>query len=873
MTNFAKLICFVYILIHKTKKFKIRYMNKNIYTKFLLITFLLFCSMIVHAQSLFSYEGVVRDSVTQEAIPFVAIYVDGTTDGVLADEDGRFKVVTTKRPLKLKLSSMGYSKKTQVIPYQGKNIVIEMLPVGVELNEVVVKPKKEKYSKKNNPAVKFVEKIMAQQELTNPRRNPYYNYDKYERITLALNNFTEDTQSSLMFKKFPFLLEHIDTSEVSGKPILNVSIKEKYSEIQYRKEPKSEKEYVTGIKRAGLDDITDQESMQTFLEDIFREIDLYENDINILQNRFVSPLSRIATNFYKFYLTDTVDVSGEKCVELSFAPHNAQSFGFTGRIYVPLGDSTMFIKKVKMNIPPDINLNFIEQMYIAQEFEKAPDGSRLKVKDDMTLEISVLPGAQGLYARKNTSYKNHNFDKAERYSLFDDPRKMIVADDAYIQNEDFWNYNRLQPIAENERKVENLVTRLRSVPLYYWTEKIIKILVSGYISTGPNSKWDFGPMNTTISGNTMEGVRLRVGGITTANLSKRLFARTYVAYGTKDRKLKYSGELEYSFIDKKYHSKEFPVQSLRLTHLYDVDKLGQHYLFTNMDNVFLSLKRKEDTQMTYHRVSKAEYTLELYNNFSVVAEMKHERQEATKYIPFIDGYGNVYSHYDQTSMSLQLRYAPGEKFYQSKTHRYPINLDAPVFVLSHTFGPQNVLGNKFMLNKTEFSVQKRFWFSAFGYTDIILKAGHVWNKTYFPNLLIPNANLSYTIQPESYALMNAMEFINDSYVSWDLTYWANGTILNYIPLLKELKLREAFSFRGLWGNLSDKNNPQYNNDLFRFPVSAQTRTMSNVPYMEVGVGVDNLFKILRVDYVWRLTYRDTPNCDKSGVRIALHFTF
>lgn len=871
MTNFAKLICFAYKSCFAEQK--IEYMNRSIYIRFLSTIFLFLSSILTYGQSHYVYEGFVCDSITKEPIPFVAIYVDGTTDGVLADDKGAFKVTTTKRPVTLRLSSMGYQKKVQSIPYAGKNIVLKMVPVGVELNEVVVKPKKEKYSKKNNPAVQFVEKIMARQELTNPRRNKYYNYDKYERITLALNNFTDESQSSAMFKKFPFLIDYVDTSEISGKPILNISEKEKYSEVHYRKDPKSQKEYVLGIRRVGLDDITDQESMQTFLEDIFREIDLYENDINILQNRFVSPLSRIATDFYKFYLTDTVDVSGENCVELSFAPHNAQMFGFTGRIYVPLGDSTMFIKKVKMNVSPEINLNFIDKFYLNQEFERAPDGSRLKIKDDMTLEISVLPGAQGLYARKNTTYKNHNYIEPSNFAYFDDPRKEIVSENAYIQDEIFWRENRLQPIAQSERGVESLITKLRSVPLYYWTEKVVKILVSGYISTGTNSKWDFGPMNTTISGNKMEGIRLRVGGITTANLSKRLFARTYVAYGTKDKKLKYSGELEYSFIDKKYHSREFPIQSIKLSHLYDVDKLGQQYLFTNMDNIFLSLKRKEDTQMTYHRVSKAEYTLELYNNFSVIAGLKHERQEATKYIPFIDGYGNVYSHYNQASFNVQLRYAPGEKFYQSKTHRYPINLDAPVFVLSHTFGPKNVFGNKFMLNKTEFSVQKRFWFSTFGYTDIIVKAGHVWDKTYFPNLLIPNANLSYTIQPESYALMNAMEFINDSYVSWDFTYWANGAILNYIPLVKKLKLREAFSFRGLWGTLSDKNNPQLNNDLLRFPVLARTREMGKTPYMELGVGIDNLFKILRVDYVWRLTYRDTPDCDKSGIRIALHFTF
>ncbi|MBR3830720.1 MAG: carboxypeptidase-like regulatory domain-containing protein [Muribaculaceae bacterium] len=819
-------------------------------------------------------KGTVINAENNEKVPYAAIFVVGTKTGYMANENGEFEIKHNKRTAKIKISSIGYENKEVNISLPIDSILkITLNPQENLLEEVIVTKKREKYSKKNNPAVTFVNKIRSLKEENDPHRNEFYNYDKYEKITLGLNNFAEQTKDKGILAQFKFLNEYIDTSEVSGKPILNVSVKEKASQIIYRKNPKAKKEYVTGIKRNGIDDITDQESMQVFLEDIFREIDLYENDINILQNRFVSPLSKIAPDFYKFYLTDTVMIDSQRCIQLAFAPHNSATFGFVGYVYVPEGDSTMFIKKVSMKIPSSINLNFIDHMFINQEFIKAEDGSRLKIKDDMVMEISVLPGAQGLYARRNTSYSNHNFTPSQHQHLFDDDRKSIIADDAYIQDDTYWNGIRTSPITKNEEKVGSLLSQLRDVPLYYWTEKILRILVSGYIHTTPESKIDIGPMNTLISNNDVEGWRFRVGGITTANLNKRLFARGFVAYGTKDKKIKYSGELEYSFINKKYHSREFPVQSLRLTHLYDVDQLGQQYAFTNKDNIFLSLKRHEDNLMTYHRYTNLEYILELHNNFSLVAGLSHDRQEATKYVPFVDGYNNTYNHYNQSSLKIKLRYAPGEKFYQSKTHRYPINLDAPIFELTHTYSPKNFLGSMFEINKTEFSAQKRFWFSAFGFADCILKGGHVWSKAPYPNLLLANANLSYTIQPESFALMNPLEFINDSYVSWDVTYWANGALLNYIPLLKKLKLREAFSFRGLYGHLSDKNDPTKSLELFKFPETAQPFKMTSTPYMEVGVGVDNLFKILRVDYVWRLTYRNNPNIDKSGIRIALHITF
>ena len=844
----------------------------HIYNIYFLVIFLL--TPILAMGQPWTIKGTVINAENNEKVPYAAIFVVGTKTGYMANENGEFEIKHNKRTAKIKISSIGYENKEVNISLPIDSILkITLNPQENLLEEVIVTKKREKYSKKNNPAVTFVNKIRSLKEENDPHRNEFYNYDKYEKITLGLNNFAEQTKDKGILAQFKFLNEYIDTSEVSGKPILNVSVKEKASQIIYRKNPKAEKEYVTGIKRNGIDDITDQESMQVFLEDIFREIDLYENDINILQNRFVSPLSKIAPDFYKFYLTDTVMIDSQRCIQLAFAPHNSATFGFVGYVYVPEGDSTMFIKKVSMKIPSSINLNFIDHMFINQEFIKAEDGSRLKIKDDMVMEISVLPGAQGLYARRNTSYSNHNFTPSQHQHLFDDDRKSIIADDAYIQDDTYWNGIRTSPITKNEEKVGSLLSQLRDVPLYYWTEKILRILVSGYIHTAPESKIDIGPMNTLISNNDVEGWRFRVGGITTANLNKRLFARGFIAYGTKDKKIKYSGELEYSFIDKKYHSREFPVQSLRLTHLYDVDQLGQQYAFTNKDNIFLSLKRHEDNLMTYHRYTNLEYILELHNNFSLVAGLSHDRQEATKYVPFVDGYNNTYSHYNQSSLKIKLRYAPGEKFYQSKTHRYPINLDAPIFELTHTYSPKNFLGSMFEINKTEFSAQKRFWFSAFGFADCILKGGHVWSKAPYPNLLLANANLSYTIQPESFALMNPLEFINDSYVSWDVTYWANGALLNYIPLLKKLKLREAFSFRGLYGHLSDKNDPTKSLELFKFPETAQPFKMTSTPYMEVGVGVDNLFKILRVDYVWRLTYRNNPNIDKSGIRIALHITF
>ena len=817
----------------------------------------------------FRVQGVVIDSLSRETVPYVAVAPVTGGGGVLTDDQGRFLITVPDGCRALTVSSMGFETKTVAVdPSMKKRITVELNPGGVALGEVVARPRRQKYSKKNNPAVEFMKRIATMGDSTDPRRNAYYSYDFYEKITLALNGLKRDNK---MFQGFPQLLEYMDTSEVSGSPILNISVKEKAGDYHYRRSPAAEKTYITGIANRGVDEVFNQQSIQTLLEDVLRPIDVYGNDVNILQNRFVSPLSRIAPDFYRFFLTDTLEVDGERCIELSFVPRTSETFGFTGRFYVPEGDTTMFVKKIVMGVPHDINLNFIDRLYINQEYKRAPDGSRLMMRDDMTMEMSVF--GQGLYVRRNNGYSGHSFDAPADESLFDGLRRVEEVPGAKEQPHLYWLTHRLVPITAPEAAMGQMMTTLRQNKVYYWGEKLLHILASGYVGTGIPSYIDLGPVNTLISGNTLEGVRLRGGFLSTTNLSRRWFFGGYAAYGTRDHKWKYKAELEYSFHDKERHAREFPVHSLAVSSMFDVDMLGQHYLYTNADNFVLSLKREEDRQMTYHHVNSLRYTLELHNNFSVVATLSHERQVASRFMTFINGYGDVFDHYDETSLSVQLRFAPGEKFFQTRTKRIPVNLDAPVFTITHTIAPRGWLGNRFMLNKTELSFQKRVWFSAFGFTDIILKGGHIWSRTPYPDMLIPNANLSYTIQPESFALMDAMEFINDSYASWDVTYWLNGALFNYIPLLKKLKLREVVGFRGLWGHLSHRNDPEFNNELYRFPVDASTHRMTNTPYMELSAGIDNLFKCLRVDYVWRLTYRGVPGTSKGGLRVALHITF
>lgn len=827
------------------------------------------------------FKGIVTDSVSGEPLPYASVQLESTGKGAMTDADGRFSFTASKKRAVLEVSYLGYdTKKVRVEPGKSGNLHVRLVPSGIALEEVIVKPKRERYRRRDNPAVAFVRKVIDARDGNDPRNRDYFSYDRYERIVFALNDYVPKKRADGKTGKFDFVADFVDTLEV-GTTILPVSEKEKLEHVYWRKSPKSEKRVVVGAKSSGVDEVFSRDGVQQFLDEAFKEVDIFQNNIPLFLQRFVSPLSTIGPAFYKYYLLDTLQMEGRPVVDLGFVPFNSESFGFTGHLFVPL-DSTYFVRRAILNVPKDINLNFVSGMTIEQTFERAADGTRIITKDDIRINFKIIEKSNGFYAQRLNAYSHHSFDppSGERARVFSENAPVIVADDAYKKGNDFWEASRPDELKKkNPNSVEKLMAKFRSVPVFYFMEKAVSILVSGYIPTDKNpekNKFDLGPMNSTINGNAIEGARFRVGGGTTPVFNKHWFFEGYAAYGTRDKKMKYDALVEYSFNPRKDFRLEYPMHSLRFEYMYDINKLGQNYMYTSKDNVMLAIRRKKDTRATYLRRAELTYTREHYNGISYGAVVRNFREYATPYAEFnrigADGSLSPVGRYDMTELELKFRYGRNERFYQTRTQRVPITYDALIFNLSHTMARKGLLGSSFNYHRTELGVQKRFWFSAFGYADLIAKAGKVWSKVPYPLLIIPNANLTYTIQPEAYTNMNAMEFINDEYMSWDLTYYLNGNLFNRIPLIKKLKWREVFCFRGLWGHLTDKNNPMKNGEgLYAFP--AGSGTMGRAPYMEVSVGIENIFKFLRLDYVWRLNYLDNPDIQHRGVRATMRLSF
>ena len=847
-----------------------------IYALFLLS---LFVSISASAQ----IKGVITDSLTNEPLMYITVQYEGKGVGGISNANGEYQVETHKGWDELTFSAVGYiTKKVKLNP--GTRVLnVKLQPDDIMLSEVVVKPKKEKYSRKNNPAVEFMKKVIENKKALKLEENDYYQYQKYEKMKMSLNDVTPDKMEKGIYKKFSFFKDQVEVSPKTNKMILPISIKETASKTIFRKSPKSEKTIIEGMNSTGIEEFFNTGDMLgTILTDVFSDINIYDDDIRLLQRRFVSPIGRGAINFYKYYLMDTLMVDKQECVHLTFVPQNPQDFGFTGHLYV-VKDSTYAVKKCTMNLPKKTGVNFVENLDIVQQFEQLPDSNWVLTDDDMTVELHFVKGIQGLEVQRTTKYSDYQFTEIEP-RLFRLKGNVIKEANMLAKSDEYWAKVRQVPLTKKESTMDVFMNRIEQIPGFKYVIFGAKALIENFVETGGKkhpSKFDFGPINTMITSNYVNGTRFRLSGMTTGNLDPHWSLSGYGAYGTKDKKWFYSGQVAYSFNKREYVLWEFPKHYISASYRYDVMSPMDKFLDTDKDNVFVAWKTTTVDQMSYVRDATLRYEMETLSGFSVAAMARHRKDTPAGKLQYIrnDAAKTIVPDITTAELGLTLRYAPGETFVNTKQRRRPVSLDAPIFTLSHTTGFKGVLGGEYNFNLTEASIWKRFWLSSWGKVDVTLKGGAQWNTVPFPLLILPAANLSYITQKETFNLINNMEFLNDRYASLALTYDMNGKLFNRIPLIKKLKWREVFRFRALYGNLTEKNNPFKSNnpELFDFPQRDGSYTSyvmdPKVPYLEASVGIYNIFKLLHIEYVRRLTYTDIPGVKKGGIRFMILMIF
>lgn len=864
----------------------------------LALLLLLFLAIQVKAQQI---TGHVLDAATGDTIPFASCIYRGHGVAVAADINGHFKIAR-HRDWPLTFSAVGYLNQTVVVDNKTPNYLrIKLKPDNKLLKEVTVKAKRQRYSRKNNPAVELMKKVIAAKKRTDLSNHDYYQYNKYQKLTLAMNDITPAKFDSAKLSKKQWLMNQIEMCPYNNKLILPVSIDETVSQKIYRKNPHTEKTIIKGINNQGVNELVQTgDILTTAMKDIFTDVNIYDDQIRLLQYPFTSPIGKDAIDFYRYYIEDTVYVDRDLCFHLTFLPNNQQDFGFRGQIYI-LADSSYQVKRCEMTIPKRSDVNFVENMKIVQEFTLQPSGEWVLTVDDMFTELKLASFLQQFAIIRNTRMSDYAFDELPK-QLFKGKKKEVKDANAMMRGDDFWGQYRQVELTKAESSMDAFIHGLEQTKGFKYIIFALKAFIENFVETGTAktpSKVDIGPINTMITKNFIDGYRTRLSAQTTANLDSNFFASGYIARGWDSRKTYYKGSLIYSFNKKEYLPREFPKRTLTLMSTYDVMAPSDKFMPTDKDNVFTSFKWATVDKMMFYNTQQLTFEREEDWGFRTTLWLKTERNDGAGELFFIplsqSGDRSRWANFSKvphgmanedmvwsrpmrfTELHAELRFAPGETFINTKQRRLPINLDAPVFTLSHTAGFKGFLGGDYTYNLTQASIYKRFWLRSWGKVDCLVKAGAQWNKVPYMLLLMPETNLSYILEDYTFMLVNNMEFLNDRYasaiVSWDL----NGKIFNRIPLLKRLKWREWLSVRCFWGKLTDKNNPILTQNagdptLMYLPVGSYVMD-PKVPYLEVSAGIHNIFKIIHVEYVRRLNYNNLPTAHKQGVRFMIRMTF
>jgi Family of unknown function (DUF5686)/CarboxypepD_reg-like domain len=846
--------------------------NKNI----LMLLILLTVAFGAYAQSTV-VKGTVTDAKTKEPLPFVTVVFAGSTNGISTDGQGKFHIATNDNYSQIKVSFIGYKTVIRTIePGKDQLVNVTLTEEHQQLSEVVIKSgKKAKYHNKNNPAVELIRQVIAHKNKNRLENYDYAEYKQYELMNFYLSNLSEKFKNKRVFKNYQFLFRQQDSTAIGGKNLLPIYMEEKLSQNYFRKAPFTKKQIIEANKQVKYDEkFIDNEGLNAYFNRMYQDIDIYDNNISLLTNQLLSPIADHSPDFYKFFITDTLKDQSPQLIELSFTPRNTNDLLFEGKLYVTM-DGNYAVENVELTVNKHINLNFVRQMQASLAFEKNTDGKYHLSQSDLKMEFGLNKNkGGGVYGERKVILSGFLVNAPRPKQVYDGPAQ-VIASNSDSKDDRYWLMSRPDTLAADKANIYKNVDSFANIPAVKRTMDLVTLGIAGYKNFGP---FEMGPANTFYSFNPVEGFRARLGGRSTPELSKRYYFETYGAYGTTDQRFKYFLSSTYSLNDKSIYS--FPQNYVRASFQHDTKIPGQELQFVQEDNFLLSFKRGENNMWLYNDILRLDYVHEYLNHFSYKVGFKKWDQSPAGALYFQNLVGNSLNDVNTihtTELSLELRYAPHETFYQGKLYRVPIIDRYPIFTLRYNQGIKDLFGGSYNYQSVTTNINKRFYLSQLGYTDVTVEGNYLFGKVPFPLLDIAHANQTYSLQLESYNLLNFQEFVSDHYASVNIDHNFNGFFFNKVPLLKKLKLREIVDFKALWGGVRSENNPSNDPSLLRFPSNSAgvpiTYALNKGAYMEGSVGVGNIFKIIRIDLVRRFSYLDNPEAPQWGIRTRVKLDF
>lgn len=820
--------------------------------------------------------GIVRDDVTGKVLPDVAVSVAGTQIGTLTNDTGYYRLEVGDTVQFLKFSFLGYRAMRQWIPQQQKLMEVRLSEDATLISEVVVHAGR--YRNKNNPAVALIKEVIAHKPTNRRTQYAQLRFESYEKLQLGLSNPPASLKEHpLLSKQFRFVFDNLDTTRFSGRAIWPVYLEENVLQHFFTSHPDRRKTIVKGVKKVNYDEqFINIESTKTFVKHLFRDVDIYDNNVFILTNVFLSPIADMAPAFYKFYITDTlISAAGDQWVALRYEPRNVEDKLFTGKLWITM-DGNYAVVKALLDVDKKVNINWVSGFSLQQQFEKMDNGKYLLAASEQYAHFGIGNSKDGVFAERKITNRLFDWQTAIQDSLFRNV-DVDVAQDAAVLSEDYWAGARPDSLSAAEAQTYRNVDSIGKMPMFKRWQFIISALASDYATL---DKYEIGPINSFISFNPVEGLKLRVGGRTRPELNKWLYADGYIAYGFKDARWKYLLSGYWSLNGRSVFT-GYPLHYFKVSANRETSIPGLATQFFSENNVLLSIKRGENDKWLYNDIYQADYVVEFGNHHQLNLRYKNWRQSPAANLYFLheDPVSDTVNTLNNSELSLNWRWAPYEKFAQRKSYRRVVPSKYPIMNVQIGMSIEDFMGGAYRYQFVRADVYKRFHLSQLGMADVRLRGFYLKGQVPFPLLDIARANQTYAFDQNAYNLMNFLEFVSDRNVSLIVDYHLYGFLFNKVPLLKALNLREVVGFKLLYGGLSKENTPALapGGNLLRFPLDADgqplTYALGDIPYTEINFGVENILNVLRVDVVRRLNYLQHPNVTKWGLRVGFQFDF
>ncbi len=797
--------------------------------------------------------GKVSDALTGEPMPFVNVFFKGTTTGATSDIDGFYSIETRLATDTLVASCVGYEiLRKPVVKYRYQEINFLLQPNQISLSEVVIVPGE-------NPAEIILKKVIEKKPENNREKLDYYEFEAYNKIQVDANNLSEKFMNRKILKPFQFIFDYVDTSSVNGKTYLPVFLSESLSDVYYRKNPTASREVIKANRVSGIRD----ESVSQVLGDKVQQVNIYDNYITLFFKNFVSPVAGFGLLYYKYYLVDSANIDGQWCYNLAFKPRRKQEFTFTGNMWIH--DTTYAVKRVDMRIADDANINFINDMLLQQEYTLVDKRYWMLSRDRLVVDFNLTERDSatniGFYTTKTTTYRNFVINTPRDKEFYNTPVAVMVDNNANEKTDEFWQKSRHEELSRRENMVYQMVDTLKTLPIFNTWVDIIQMATTGYYVKG---KMEWGPYMSTYSFNSLEGHRLRLSGRTSNSFSTRIMLDGYTAYGFRDEQLKYGGGFMY-MVDKN------PRRVLGGSFKYDVEQLGQSQNAFREDFLLAAIFRRNPAdKLSMVSQYKTYYEHEWFTGLTNTFSFTQRSIWSAGRVPFALNCDNgdclkLTDVLRTSEFSLSTRFAYQEKFISGEFERVSLGAKYPIIELNYTYGAPGLFDSQFEFHRLQFGVRHWFNIMSLGWSKYAVETGKIWGSLPYPLLKIHPGNETYWYDESAFNLMNYYEFVSDQYISFYYTHHFVGFFLNKVPLMRKLKWREVAQVKGVIGNVT-KRNLEYSS----LPPGTFT---TGKPYFEAGLGIENIFRFIRVDAIWRLSYYDHPDITKFGVMVSMQFDF